>query len=81
MTLVSWINITGNKIVRMAELKSLYESLGFTDVTTYIQSGNVIFDSGKKETDKIAGTIAAGIKKEFGFDVTVVSSRWCTPWP
>lgn len=72
ISLLRGINITGNKIIRMADLKALYESLGFSDVTTYIQSGNVVFKSRTKRPDAVVGKIVAGVKKKFGFDVTVL---------
>ncbi|MCF7852676.1 MAG: DUF1697 domain-containing protein [Simkaniaceae bacterium] len=43
------INVGGNSILLMSELKALCEKLGFENVRTYIQSGNVIFDSGLSE--------------------------------
>ena len=42
------INISGVNIIKMAELKAFFESLGFQNVLTYIQSGNVIFDAGEQ---------------------------------
>jgi uncharacterized protein (DUF1697 family) len=41
------INVGGNAIIKMADLKKLFESAGLTNVQTYIQSGNVIFESEK----------------------------------
>ncbi|TIO21691.1 MAG: DUF1697 domain-containing protein, partial [Mesorhizobium sp.] len=43
VALFSGINVGGNRIVKMAELRSFFEDLGFTDVSTYVQSGNVVF--------------------------------------
>ncbi len=37
------INVGGHAVVKMADLKKMFENLGFSDVTTYIQSGNVVF--------------------------------------
>jgi uncharacterized protein (DUF1697 family) len=39
------INVGGNNIIKMADLKAAFEKQGFTNVTTYINSGNVLFDS------------------------------------
>ena len=39
------INVSGQKKIKMTDLKSLYETLGFKNVVTYIQSGNVIFEA------------------------------------
>ena len=49
VALFSGINVGGNRIVKMAELKSFFEGLGFTDVATYVQSGNVVFRAKKGE--------------------------------
>jgi uncharacterized protein (DUF1697 family) len=44
------INVGGNKLVSMAGLKTFFEDLGFTDVKTLLQSGNVVF-RGKSKND------------------------------
>lgn len=41
------INVGSNNRIRMADLRNVFQDLGFTDVQTYIQSGNVIFRSAK----------------------------------
>lgn len=69
--LLKGINVTGNKIIKMAELKSMFESLGFKNVRTYIQSGNVVFDSTAK-AEAIKKKIEKGIENKFGFKVTTV---------
>lgn len=48
ISILRGINVSGQKKILMADLKSLYESLKFTDVTTYIQSGNVSFKANEK---------------------------------
>jgi uncharacterized protein (DUF1697 family) len=51
LALLRGINVGGKNIIKMSDLKECFENAGFTDVTTYIQSGNVIFNSqepGKK---------------------------------
>jgi Protein of unknown function (DUF1697) len=45
ISMLRGINVSGQKQVRMTELKSLYESLGLENVRTYVQSGNVVFAS------------------------------------
>jgi uncharacterized protein (DUF1697 family) len=66
------INVSGQKKVPMTELKKLFESLGFKNVTTYIQSGNVIFTSKMPDHKMISGTIEKKIREQFGFDVPVI---------
>jgi len=65
------INVSGQKKIKMGDLKSLYESLGFDEVTTYIQSGNVIFNSKLKNKSDITKSIELAIKDKFGFEVPV----------
>src|SRR5215472_3789540 len=64
------INITGHKIIRMEALRTSFEALGFRRVKTYVQSGNVIFDSGKD--GNLAGKIEKKILADFGFNVSVL---------
>jgi len=71
ISLLRGINVSGQKKIKMVELKSLYESMGFENVVTYIQSGNVIFTSQDKDKLKLANLISGEIRKLFGFDVSV----------
>lgn len=68
VALLRGINVGGNKKVSMAELKKVFEKLGYEDVRTYINSGNVIFTSSKKSFS----SIEKALKKAFGFDVAVI---------
>ena len=56
----------------MEVLKKLYESLGFKNIQTYIQSGNVIFEGPDTKISKLINEIERKIKKSFGFDVLVL---------
>ena len=58
------VNVSGIALP-MAELKSICESLGFTDVKTYIQSGNVLFRSDDKE-QVVADLLDEALAKKFG---------------
>lgn len=53
----------------MAELKECFESLGFEEVSTYINSGNVIFTTNKTDKAKLVLKCEAAIEKQFGFHV------------
>lgn len=64
--LLRGINVGGNRKVPMAQLRALYESLGFTNVSTYLNSGNIIFNA---ETEPYPQAIALAMHKEFGFEV------------
>ena len=67
------INVGGNRKILMLDLKALFTSLGFLDVKTYIQSGNVGFASDVKvEISVMEQRIEDAILQEFGFDVPVL---------
>jgi uncharacterized protein (DUF1697 family) len=72
ISLLRGINVSGQKTIRMPELKALFESLGFTLVATYLQSGNVVFDCANGEISTIAGSIEKAIERHFGFTVSVL---------
>jgi uncharacterized protein (DUF1697 family) len=65
------INV-GGRTVRMNELKDLYESLGFKDVITYIQSGNVIFTHHDTDVAQLSKSIEDSFAQRFGFQAKVV---------
>jgi uncharacterized protein (DUF1697 family) len=64
------INVGGNRKVGMQILRERYESIGFNDIQTYVQSGNVIFSS-NANASKTRELIEKEIKRTFGFDVLV----------
>ena len=66
------INVGGNRIVPMSELKSLHEALGLRDVVTYIQSGNVVFTSDDTDPAQLARQIEEGSAQKFGFHSQVM---------
>ncbi len=70
ISLLRGINVSGKKKIIMKDLKALYESLDFKDVITYIQSGNVIFESDEQESILIE-KIEEAIEEHYGFDVPV----------
>lgn len=55
----------------MADLKALYEVQGFVNVTTYIQSGNVAFESAENDRSKLKETIERAVEKKYKFHVPV----------
>jgi uncharacterized protein (DUF1697 family) len=71
LALFRGINVSGKKIIKMEELRQLIEGVGYSNVKTYIQSGNVIFDSTSQSKVKLAASIEALIEGHYGFDVTV----------
>ena len=57
ISILRGINVSGQKKIKMDQLKNLYESLYFKNVRTYIQSGNVIFKSSEPEISKLTHSI------------------------
>ncbi len=72
IALLRGINLGGHKIVKMDQLRKTFEELGFADVKTYIQSGNVVFKAPTQTPAKLAKRIEEKILGEFGFPVPVV---------
>jgi uncharacterized protein (DUF1697 family) len=71
ISLLRGINVSGQKKIKMADLKGLYEGLGFANVRTYLQSGNVVFDTHTQDARELAALIEARIEQDFGYSVTV----------
>ncbi|HYG17208.1 MAG TPA: DUF1697 domain-containing protein [Bacteroidia bacterium] len=72
ITILRGINVSGHNIIPMKELKALMEGLGFENISTYIQSGNVVFNSPEKNEGKLITKIQDAIAGKFGFKVPVV---------
>jgi uncharacterized protein (DUF1697 family) len=66
------INVGGKTLVKMTDLKSCIEALGFDDVSTYIASGNVLFESGERDAAKLERKIERAIEEHFELPVKVV---------
>ena len=65
------INISGKNKVPMAELKNDFEKLGFGEVKTYLNSGNVIFLSEEEDIGSVTKQIEIMIKDQFGLNIPV----------
>lgn len=72
IALLKGINVGGHKKTPMTELRELLSRVGFNNVKTYIQSGNVILDSTGSSPGKIEKAINKAILDHFGFDVSVM---------
>ncbi len=70
--LLRGINVTGKKMIKMETLRATFESLGFENVKSYINSGNLVFETTKTDEAKLAKTIHDAIRREFGFDISVM---------
>jgi uncharacterized protein (DUF1697 family) len=71
ISILRGINVSGHNILKMDQLKKMIEGLGFKNVLTYIQSGNIIYQTKKTDALKLSELIKKGIQKDFGFDVPV----------
>jgi len=61
------INVGGHSIIKMADLKQMFESLGLENVQTHIQSGNVIFESEEADTASLEKQIEEQVEKATGY--------------
>jgi uncharacterized protein (DUF1697 family) len=59
------INVGGKTIIKMEELRKVFSSLGFENVKTYIQSGNVVFETDETDEAKLTAQIEAAIEANF----------------
>jgi uncharacterized protein (DUF1697 family) len=72
VALLRGINLAGHHRVKMDALRALYERLGFQDVSTYIQSGNVVFSAYPKQLDQATERIESAFAEQFGFAAPTV---------
>ena len=70
------INVGGNNILPMKDLRVLLEELGAAKVKTYIQSGNAIFRHESEDTPQLSSKIGAAIKESHGFEPRVLLLDW-----
>src|SRR5437588_91237 len=71
VALLRGINVGGNSKVEMHKLRAAFESLGFKNVSTYINSGNVIFQDSRKQAELVS-LIEKAISKTFGLTLRIV---------
>jgi uncharacterized protein (DUF1697 family) len=71
IALLRGINVGGNQKVEMKKLKVFFESLGCINVSTYINSGNVFFESAESK-ENMHVKVETSLKKEFGFNIPVL---------
>jgi uncharacterized protein (DUF1697 family) len=72
VALLRGINVGGRNKVSMAELREVVAALGHTGVTTYIQSGNVLFSTADTDNAKLAAALETAIEDRFGLWSSVV---------
>jgi uncharacterized protein (DUF1697 family) len=71
IALLRGINVGGNNMIKMSELKIMFETMGFGKVQTYINSGNVLFTS-EDGAEQVRKRVELEVNKAFGIKVTVV---------
>ena len=72
LVLLRGINVGGKNIIKMADLKVNFEEMGFMNVRTYIQSGNVLVESAEKNKDLLTAKIESELSRRFNFQARVV---------
>lgn len=72
IALLRGINVTGHNKIKMADLKELFIEEGFCNVSTYIQSGNVIFETHELSLKIMERQIIAAILSKFGYSIKVM---------
>ena len=72
VALLRGINVGGKTLIKMADLKACVEEIGLDDVSTYIASGNVLFEGAAGKAAKLEQTIERAIEQRFALPVKVV---------
>jgi uncharacterized protein (DUF1697 family) len=72
LALLRGINVSGHNMMKMEALKTMLENMGFQNVVTYVQSGNVFVDTEEESASKVSFMIKQEIFKVFGHDVPAV---------
>lgn len=72
LALLRGINVSGQKLIKMEDLRGSLTAAGFQNVATYIQSGNVFVDTDEKSKTKVGHAIKQIIKEKYGWDVGIL---------
>jgi uncharacterized protein (DUF1697 family) len=72
IALLRGINVSGQKLIGMEALRATFAALGFHQVKTYVQSGNVVFETATTSPVKLAGQIERQLLADYGFEVPVL---------
>ncbi len=72
IALLRGINVGGNKIIKMNDLKNCFVEIGFENVVTYIQSGNVIFNSNEENQKRLEIKIEEKLSERFNYQSKIV---------
>ena len=72
LVLLRGINVGGNRLISMADLRNAFAGMGYVDPVTYIQSGNVIVGSRRPKSGRTTSTIERRLSEVFGYEARVV---------
>jgi uncharacterized protein (DUF1697 family) len=70
--LLRGINVSGQKIIKMEDLRKMLQIPGIADVATYIQSGNVLFNSSQADEQKLTDKLEKRLQEQLGYPVSVI---------
>lgn len=72
VALLRGINVGGNTMIKMAELKKSFEAVGLENVTSYVNSGNLGFDSKKISENSLVKKLEDVVERDFGKRIPVI---------
>ncbi|MFZ4399536.1 MAG: DUF1697 domain-containing protein [Bacteroidales bacterium] len=72
ISMLRGINVSGKNLIKMNALQEMYKNLGYKNVKTFIQSGNVIFQSEEDDISALTSIISITIQEVFSLDIPVV---------
>ncbi|MCH7410234.1 DUF1697 domain-containing protein [Belliella sp. DSM 111904] len=72
ISILRGINVSGKNLIKMDSLKKLFLRINFENIQTYLQSGNVIFNTNQEDIKVLETSISNEIKTEFGYEVPVI---------
>lgn len=72
VALLRGINVSGHRMIKMNDLKVSLSSLGFQNIQSYLQSGNLIFATLEKDKKKMEDMIKNQVLNDFGYDVPII---------
>src|SRR5215210_7668159 len=73
VALLRGINVGGKSIIRMADLRECVEELGYEDVSTFIASGNVLFETPERDAAKLESRLERALERGFGLPIAVLA--------
>jgi uncharacterized protein (DUF1697 family) len=75
VSLLRGINVGGKNMIKMELLRDMFSSLGFENVKSYINSGNIIFETGETDNNSLSEIISDAITKTFSFNIKVITRK------